>query len=165
MKEKEIKILWGLSGGRCAMCNSQIIRQAADGNWYHTGKQAHAVGRVLDSPRGDSPLSAEERDLAANRILLCGNCHDEIDTNIAAWPVETLRRHKVEHEERIRAAGERIQFSELAGTIEVVAVDGDEATGADIGAPTRIQPGTRIRVDTERVDRTTGVKIRPPGGS
>jgi hypothetical protein len=49
------------------------------------GEGAHIVGQkqTPESPRGDDPLPATERDLAGNILLACSNCHTEIDKLLA----------------------------------------------------------------------------------
>jgi hypothetical protein len=56
------------------------------------------------SPRGQAPLPVEERDQADNLILLCPDCHSEIDKPgvLDLVTVEWLTAQKREHEARIR---------------------------------------------------------------
>jgi hypothetical protein len=49
MRLADVKVLWGLSGGRCAICNREITKNGADGVTYPIGEHAHMVGR---SPKG-----------------------------------------------------------------------------------------------------------------
>jgi ferredoxin len=163
MKRTELDALYGNAAGRCAKCRIQITKTDTPGRAYAIGDKAHIVGKSKKGPRGDSSMSAADRASAANHVLLCANCHREIDRDKAAWRPERLLAMKAEHEDRVRLAGECIPMSELAGTIEVEAVDVDEATGADIEAPTRIAPGTRVGVRGSNVGTLTGVKIRVGG--
>jgi hypothetical protein len=99
IKGKDIKILWGRSGNRCAICRTQLTQDAAAVSAAFTlGEQAHIVGEKADAPRGMSPLSADERDSYHNLILLCPNHHTEIDKNESDWPVERLHLAKSKHE-------------------------------------------------------------------
>lgn len=99
IKGKDIKILWGRSGNRCALCRTQLTQDAAAVSATFTlGEQAHIVGDKDDAARGTSPLSPEERDSYHNLILLCPNHHTEIDKNEADWPVERLHLTKSKHE-------------------------------------------------------------------
>lgn len=99
IKSKDIKILWGRSGNRCAICRTQLTQDASAVSAAFTlGEQAHIVGEKNDAPRGKSSLSADERDSYHNLILLCPNHHTAIDKNEADWPIERLHLTKSTHE-------------------------------------------------------------------
>jgi hypothetical protein len=99
IKSKDIKILWGRSGNRCAICRTQLAQDASAVSAAFTlGEQAHIVGEKEDAPRGKSSLTADERDSYQNLILLCPNDHTKIDKNEADWPVERLHYFKSTHE-------------------------------------------------------------------
>jgi hypothetical protein len=96
MKEKEIKLLWGKSGGLCAF---GACRQELSDDVTVLGEQAHIIARSEDGPRGESDLSRDERDTYKNLILLCSHHHTLIDKTSEKYPVEKLRTMKREHEE------------------------------------------------------------------
>lgn len=99
IKHKDIKILWGRSGNRCAICLTELTQDAAEASAVYTlGEQAHIVGEKNDAPRGQSLLEPNERDSYHNLIPLCPNHHTEIDRNEADWPIERLHQIKSEHE-------------------------------------------------------------------
>lgn len=99
IKQKDIKILWGRSGNRCAICRTELTQNAlAVTSSFTLGEQAHIVGDKIGSARSTSPLTAEQRDSYHNLILLCPTHHTEIDSNEADWPVEKLHQVKSEHE-------------------------------------------------------------------
>ena len=64
--------LWVRSGGRCALCKKYLLEGDLTLRPIPLGEAAHMVGQqdTAASPRGKSALSAEERDLADNLILL-----------------------------------------------------------------------------------------------
>ena len=93
MRDKDIKILWGRSGNRCAICKLELT---ADGSTETLGEMAHIVGQSQNGPRGNQNLT--DRDSYDNLILLCPTHHVEIDKNYTAWPVERLRSIKADHE-------------------------------------------------------------------
>jgi hypothetical protein len=62
------------------------------------GEMAHMVAEGAGGPRGDSPLTSEERDRYDNLILLCRHHHREVDAQPGTWPVDRLKKLKVEHE-------------------------------------------------------------------
>ncbi|MEU1721846.1 hypothetical protein [Nonomuraea sp. NPDC005692] len=61
---------------------------------------AHIVADSPKGPRGDSPLTDEERNLAENLILLCNQHHQLIDSKeaLATYTVERLLGMKNDHE-------------------------------------------------------------------
>jgi hypothetical protein len=68
---------------------------------------AHIVGESLDGPRGDYPLSLEERNRYENLVLLCEEHHHLVDAQVATYPAERLRQMKFEHESLIAEATHR----------------------------------------------------------
>ncbi|WP_419919559.1 SAVED domain-containing protein [Candidatus Poriferisocius sp.] len=63
-----------------------------------------------NSPRGISNLTPKERDCADNLILLCENCHNEVDKLAHAdlFPICKMKKIKYQHEARIRAATKQV---------------------------------------------------------
>lgn len=124
IKSKDIKILWGRSGNRCAICRVQLTQDAAAVSAAFTlGEQAHIVGEKDDAPRGEGPLTAEERDSYHNLILLCPNHHTEIDKNEADWPVERLYLIKSTHELWVtETLSETIDHVKLANQAAISAI-------------------------------------------
>lgn len=97
--QKDIKLLWGRSGNRCAICRVELSQDAKYSNLsFPLGEQAHIVGEKDDAARGKSILTEAERNSYHNLILLCPNHHTEIDKNEADWPVEKIHMQKSEHE-------------------------------------------------------------------
>jgi hypothetical protein len=66
------------------------------------GEMCHMVAESEDGPRGQSPLTAEQRDDYDNLILLCRNHHGEIDKQPATFPIEQLKAIKAAHEKLVR---------------------------------------------------------------
>ena len=95
MLEKEIKLLWGRSGNRCAICKLELT---PDGEKETLGEMAHIIARATNGPRGVSPISSNERDKYSNLILLCPTHHSETDKNFSDWPVTKLLEIKAKHE-------------------------------------------------------------------
>ena len=95
MREKDIKILWGRSGNRCAICKIELT---TEGDIETLGEMAHIVGRSSDGPRGDSDLNTKQRNDYSNLILLCPTHHTEIDKCPKNWPIEKLHETKERHE-------------------------------------------------------------------
>ena len=94
--------LWVKSGGRCQFkhCNKPVYEHGMtlqDGNFADV---AHIIGAKKNAARGGE-LSEELEVEFSNLMLLCKDCHKLIDDNEDDYDVETLRRWKQEHEDRI----------------------------------------------------------------
>ncbi len=101
--QKDIKLLWGRSGSRCAICRIELSHEAVNSNnSYVIGEQAHIVGELPTAPRGNSPLLLDERNTYHNLVLLCPTHHTEIDKNESDWPIERLYQTKSTHELWVR---------------------------------------------------------------
>ena len=100
------KLLWGHAGNRCAMasCRRQLAHQSdSSGAAILVGEEAHIVAKSHDGPRGDSPLSPEQRDEYSNLILLCPSDHALIDKAPQDFSVASLLSIKAEHEAWVRS--------------------------------------------------------------
>ena len=95
MLVKDIKILWGRSGNRCAICKIELT---PDGEVETIGEIAHIVSRTQQGPRGDDILPLSKRDEYSNLILLCPNHHTEIDKFPQSWPSLKIHQTKEDHE-------------------------------------------------------------------
>ncbi|HDV3960839.1 TPA: HNH endonuclease, partial [Escherichia coli] len=99
INQKDIKLLWGRSGNRCAICKRELTQDKNSVNSAFTlGEQAHIIGEKEDAARGKSNLTLDERNSYHNLILLCPNHHTEIDRNVEDWPAEKLYNVKSAHE-------------------------------------------------------------------
>ena len=100
---KDVKLLWGRSANRCAICRVELSQDSVNSNEsYPLGEQAHIVSKEVDGPRGKSILTSEERDSYRNLILLCPTHHTEVDKNEYDYPVEKLHMIKSQHEDWVR---------------------------------------------------------------
>jgi len=95
MRIKDIKLLWGRSGNRCAICKIEL---SPDGSVETIGEIAHIVSRTEGGPRGNDELDLSKRDDYSNLMLLCPNHHSEIDKLPDSWPSTKLHQIKEEHE-------------------------------------------------------------------
>lgn len=66
------------------------------------GEMAHIVAEQPDGPRGESPLTLEERNRYENLILLCNVHHEQIDAQVATFTVDRLHAMKEAHEGWVR---------------------------------------------------------------
>ena len=97
--EKDLKLLWGRSAGRCSMPDCGKLLSDASGTTTY-GNICHIVAESEDGPRGKSILTLDERNTYSNLILLCGHHHDTIDKGSGPtnWPIERLHGIKTTHE-------------------------------------------------------------------
>ncbi len=94
--------LFGKSAGRCEFsgCNKLVWRNdltLTDGNF---GEVAHIIPVSQDGPRGNEE-SANLQIEFSNLMLLCQQCHKEIDDKPDKYPPELLSEWKWKHEVRI----------------------------------------------------------------
>jgi hypothetical protein len=95
---KTRKMLWGRSGGMCAICREPLFEDESETDDPSVlGEECHIVAREKDGPRGDNPLPEEKRDLFANLILLCLKHHKIIDDQPDKYAVEVLHQIKADH--------------------------------------------------------------------
>lgn len=128
--EKDMKLLWGRSGNRCAFpgCPNQLTMDSSAGDASTLGEMAHIVGEEdsAKSPRGKSALPLNARNIYSNLILLCAHHHTIIDKreNWSDYSVEILHQMKDAHEQRVRES--------LAAKSHSEAIDPSELLVADI---------------------------------
>lgn len=125
MKQKDTKLLWGRAANRCALCQCELSQDAAGASSaYPIGEQAHIIATETDGPRGQNPLTKEERDSYHNIILLCPNHHTEIDKNECDWPPEKLHLTKSQHElwvrETLSESDDQIQLSRQVAVTYII---------------------------------------------
>lgn len=98
-------LLWVAAGGRCERCRKLLTESDTSYRQLNLAERAHIVGQGgAKSPRHDaqlSPVLATSRD---NIMLLCFDCHAEIDDSKTRdqFPADALRDMKALHEERIK---------------------------------------------------------------
>ena len=111
-----INTLWAKSGGRCAICRTEIILQEKN-NPTPIGEVAHIKGINPGSARYNPNMSDEERNSYENLIILCPTCHSKIDKNFSEYTAETLKQIKIKHErwvkEQLRIKSAEVTFAEL----------------------------------------------------
>jgi hypothetical protein len=97
--QKDIKVLWGRAASRCAICQTNLSHVNQEQNSaIPIGEQAHIVAEEVGGPRGNSALTATERNSYYNLILLCPTHHTLIDKDIESYPIEKLHLIKSKHE-------------------------------------------------------------------
>lgn len=99
--QSEQRILQQKSGNRCGFpeCRRVLTSDSSPNDReVILGEMAHIVGESPDGPRGESPLSLNERNRADNLILLCNIHHQLIDSQPQTYTVERLLQMKRDHE-------------------------------------------------------------------
>lgn len=99
------KRLWGRAASRCAFpdCRQELIEEMIGGQGdVLVGQEAHIIARNAEGPRGESDLTASQRDTYENLILLCARHHIIVDNDVMAYPVERLLSVKSDHELWVR---------------------------------------------------------------
>ncbi|OGW30447.1 MAG: hypothetical protein A2X59_07150 [Nitrospirae bacterium GWC2_42_7] len=115
--EKNIKLLWGPSGNKCALCKADVIEEGTAGHPYPVGVHAHIEGEnpgaARYNPKTDNKQKAEDDNL----ILICPTCHTKIDNDVQEYNADKLKSFKKEHEkwvaESLRSVMPEITFAEL----------------------------------------------------
>lgn len=100
---KTQKMLWGRAASRCALCRKELVMDATlTDDESLVGEACHIVAAEADGPRGNSPLTREERDKYANLILLCNVHHKQIDDQTGEYSIGRLVEVKTVHETWVR---------------------------------------------------------------
>ena len=101
------------SGGRCALpdCGQNLSPESESGDPINVGEAAHIAGEHRGGTRGhpsaryDPNMTEEERNHYNNLIYICATCHKKIDAipqGETDYPVERLRKIKMEHERWVK---------------------------------------------------------------
>lgn len=104
---KTHKMLWGRAANRCAFpaCRRELVTESTlTDDESLIGEAAHIIAKELGGPRGESPLTGEQRDKYENLVLLCRIHHKIIDDQINAYTSNVLRDLKSDHEGWVRSS-------------------------------------------------------------
>jgi hypothetical protein len=91
----DIKKLYGLSAGRCNLCNISLFKKNID-----IGEMAHIIAKNYNGARGSKTQVNDNR--YENLILLCPNCHTKVDKDPNNYSIEFLISVKQRHEQNIQ---------------------------------------------------------------
>lgn len=118
VNETQIKVLWGKSGNRCAICKREITQEAEDGRHYPLGVMAHIEGFGPGSKRHNPNLPMMDLNSYSNLILLCPSCHTVVDNDPKKYTVSELKDIKQRHEKEAMSSTESlipdVTFAEIA---------------------------------------------------
>lgn len=104
---KTHKMLWGRAANRCAFpdCHRELVMDASETDDESLiGEGCHIVAKEPLGPRGDSPLSLEQREKYGNLILQCNIHHKLIDDQFNTYTVQILHEMKATHEDWVRSS-------------------------------------------------------------
>jgi hypothetical protein len=107
LRAAEEKLLWVSSAG---MCNNPGCRQSLVfedvGKPVCIGDNAHVIAHSTGGPRGqvhcNEGVRELDRDSWRNIILLCKNCHKQVDEHTEVYTEEVLFEWKAKHEKWIQ---------------------------------------------------------------
>src|SRR5437762_1449971 len=99
ISKKTRKILWALSGNRCALCRQELIVEKTVTDAHAVvGDECHIVSPKGRGPRYDPSVQLEQLDLPENLLLLCRVHHKEVDDQPNKYSVARLNELKKSHE-------------------------------------------------------------------
>lgn len=94
--------LFSDSAGYCQRPDCRLrLFSDEDGPDYHIGEIAHVIAAAESGPRANSQLSKMERAAYANLILLCPNCHTEIDKAPEIFLADEIFEWKATHKKTV----------------------------------------------------------------
>lgn len=98
--------LWSRCAGRCEMCNKILYKSDLSQNQVNIGQFAHVIGHSDLAARADINVDRSFRDSIENIMLLCHQCHKDIDDNADIYDTDTLFKIKADFEDKIEAQTE-----------------------------------------------------------
>lgn len=92
------------AGGRCEFggCNKYLFQHSLTKKSGNFSEQAHVVAFSVKGPRGAGSTRPADVHSVENLMLLCAECHKEIDTRPTEYSRTLLEAYKEAHEERIQ---------------------------------------------------------------
>ncbi|MFA6269528.1 MAG: hypothetical protein WCW13_04700 [archaeon] len=113
---RDTKILFAESDNHCSICKTELIIHA-DSYAGNKAELAHIKGERESAARFDATMTNDERRSHENIILVCANCHKDIDQLVDKYSVEVLLKIKKEHIDWVRVSTSKslnkISFKEL----------------------------------------------------
>jgi len=79
LSEPDRRFIIGCSGGCCNKCKTQVFRENEFAEKARIGDDAHIWAYSEEGPRGSAVGAPADRNARENIILLCKNCHAEVD--------------------------------------------------------------------------------------
>lgn len=79
LSESDRRFIIGRSAGCCNKCRRPVFQENAFGEKARLGDDAHILAYSEQGPRGDASGAPADRNDRKNIVLLCKNCHAEVD--------------------------------------------------------------------------------------
>lgn len=99
---KTRKILWGRSGNRCAICQTELVLEKDPfSRNLNIGEECHIISKKEKGPRHQN-IPDFDYDDSENLLLLCCNHHTMIDEQVEKYPIGALHQIKSEHEDWVK---------------------------------------------------------------
>lgn len=99
--KQELIHIWVNNGGRCALCEENLLKNSLTGDRGIYGQLAHVIAHKPSWARGDASIPEEEVEDIKNVILLCPVCHKNVDKLPDKYTTDYLYKKKEEHESQI----------------------------------------------------------------
>jgi hypothetical protein len=129
-----------------------------DGNF---AQMAHVYAFSISGPRGKDHGRPQDPHGISNLMLLCPDCHKQVDTEPEDFPVDLLKEYKLQHEDRIRHVGDLRQDRQTV-VLQLKSKIGGEAVEIPLTdlrhavAPRWPRDRQGIVIDLTRIDDTHG---------
>ena len=124
-----VKKLFAVSGTECS--NPDCQNKLTSSNTV-MGEICHIEAAEEDGPRYNSKSNDEYRRSFQNLLLLCPNCHTEIDKNKVSYPTSMLRGWKKRHQGKYAESKFRISDSLAKKAIEKLIIQNNQNTGSGV---------------------------------
>lgn len=97
ISEPDRRFLIARSGGRCNKCKTEIFIENEFFERARLGDDAHIWAYSDEGPRGRDREAPDDRNLVENLILLCKNCHSEVDQQPIKFSAQVLTDMREAH--------------------------------------------------------------------
>lgn len=121
-------MLWGMSAGRCELCNRLLYMDSTFGIIDNFAEQAHIHAVSKNGPRFKEDMSDKECNDVNNLMLLCQEHHKMVDDSPEDFQSDLLIEKKRIHEERIRKVSDIIDEQSTSMVAYFSNIDGIQIT-------------------------------------
>jgi hypothetical protein len=104
ISESDRRFIIGQSAGRCSKCRKELFIENEFGEKARLGDDAHIVACSPRGPRGHHVRTEDQRASADNLILLCKNCHAEVDQQPEKHSTSMLLEIRQRHYEWVKTS-------------------------------------------------------------
>ena len=104
IQDDTTRMLWGASAGMCEFrgCRNRLHTHPVTKENVNLAERAHIYAFSEGGKRYSRLFQREKINDISNLMLVCGNCHNLIDSNNTDYSAEALLAMKKEHEQRVR---------------------------------------------------------------